>query len=176
MVLHVRASGDPASVASSVRAAVGTLDPNLPLFDVRTLQTHMAFATVTPRLAATLLGAFGVLALTLAAVGLHSVLAYSVSQRTREVAIRLALGARPLDVRALIVRQGMWLLVVGIVTGTTIAYGALPFMAPLLIGLSARDPLTFAAVGAVLAAVALAASYLPARRASRVDPIVALRH
>jgi predicted permease len=176
MVLHVRASGDPASVASSVRAAVATLDPNLPLFDVRTLQTHMAFATVTPRLAASLLGAFGVLALTLAAVGLHSVLAYNVSQRTREVAIRLALGARPLDVRALIVRQGMWLLVVGLVTGTTIAYGALPFMAPLLIGVSARDPLTFAGVGAVLAAVALAASYLPARRASRVDPIVALKH
>ena len=98
----------------------------------------MAFATVTPRLAASLLGAFSVLALTLAAVGLHSVLAYSVSQRTREVAIRLALGARPLDVRALIVRQGMWLLVVGIVTGTTIAYGALPFMAPLLISIFAR--------------------------------------
>ena len=151
-------------------------DPNLPLFDVRSLQTHMAFATVTPRLAASLLGAFGVLALVLATVGLHSVLAYTVSQRTREVAIRLALGAGQADVRGLVVRQGMWLLVAGLGIGMTIAYGALPLMSPLLIGISAKNPLTFSAVGALLAVVALGASYLPARRASRVDPIVALRH
>ena len=111
----------------------------------------------------------------LAAVGLHSVLAYTVSQRTREVAIRLALGAGPANVRGLVVRQGMWLLVAGLGIGMTIAYGALPLMSPLLIGISAKDPLTFSAVGALLAVVALGASYLPARRASRVDPIATLR-
>ena len=175
MVFFVRADGNPAALVSSVRAAVGALDPNLPLFDVRTLQTHMAFATVTPRLAASLLGAFGVLALVLAAVGLHSVLAYTVSQRTREVAIRLALGAGPANVRGLVVRQGMWLLAAGLGIGMAIAYGALPLMSPLLIGISAKDPLTFSAVGALLAVVALGASYLPARSVSRVDPIATLR-
>ena len=175
MVFYVRADGNPAALVSSVRAAVGALDPNLPLFDVRTLQTHMAFATVTPRLAASLLGAFGVLALVLAAVGLHSVLAYTVSQRTREVAIRLALGAGPANVRGLVVRQGMWLLAAGLGIGMAIAYGALPLMSPLLIGISAKDPLTFSAVGALLAVVALGASYLPARSVSRVDPIATLR-
>jgi predicted permease len=175
IVLHVRTAGDPAALAPAVRAAVAQLDPNLPLFDVKTLDAHMGFATFTPRLAASLLGAFGVLALVLAAVGLHSVLTYSVSQRTREVAIRLALGASPANVLSLVVRQGMWLLIVGLAIGMTIAYGALPLMSSLLIGISAKDPLTFAAVGALLAFVALAASYMPARRAARVDPIVALK-
>ena len=175
VVLHVRSNGDPGALAPTVRATVATLDPNLPLFEVRTLRTHMAFATVAPRLAASLLGAFGALALVLAAVGLHSVLAYNVSQRIREVAIRLALGASPGDVRGLILRQGMWLLAIGVSIGIVIAYGALPFMSPLLIGISAKDPLTYAAVGALLGAVALGASYLPARRASRVNPIAALR-
>jgi macrolide transport system ATP-binding/permease protein len=174
-VLHVRTAGDPSSIAGAVRGVVADLDPNLPLFDVKTLHAHMGFATLTPRVAASLLGTFGILALILAAVGLNSVVAYSVSQRTREVAIRMALGARPSDVRTLIVRQGLTLLVIGLVVGVAIAYGTLPLMSSLLIGISGRDPLTFASVGALLSAVALVASYLPARRAARVDPIATLR-
>jgi predicted permease len=175
VVLHVRTAGDPAAFAPTLRDVVARMDPNLPLYDVKSLRAHMAFATFTLEFAATLLGAFGALALALAAVGLYSVMAYAVSQRTREVGIRMALGARPSDVLRLIVGQGMALLAIGLGIGVAIALGAMPLMAPVLVGVSGRDPLTFAAVALLLGAVALVASFIPARRAAAVDPLAALR-
>jgi predicted permease len=175
MALHVRTNRDPAGLAAAVRAAVAELDATLPLFEVKTLRAHLGFATFTQRLGASLLGAFGVLALTLAAVGLYSVMAYAVSQRTRELGIRMALGARPADVRRMIVREGLVLLLVGLAVGLTLAFALMPFMTPVLVGVSGKDPLTFAAVALLLSAVALVASYIPARRAASVDPIAALR-
>lgn len=174
-VLHVRTNGDPAQLAPAVRDALASLDVNIPLYDVKTLRSHMLFATFTQRLAASMLGGFGILALTLAGIGLYSVMAYAVSQRTREVGIRMALGAQPSDVLRLIVRQGMTLLAIGLAVGLAMAFGAMPLMAPVLIGVDGRDPVTFGAVSLLLAVVALAASYIPARRAAAVDPIVALR-
>jgi len=172
-VLHVRTNGDPAQLAPAVRDALASLDVNIPLYDVKTLRSHMLFATFTQRLAASMLGGFGILALTLAGIGLYSVMAYAVSQRTREVGIRMALGAQPSDVLRLIVRQGMTLLAIGLAVGLAMAFGAMPLMAPVLIGVDGRDPVTFGAVSLLLAVVALAASYIPARRAAAVDPIVA---
>ncbi|CAN5787098.1 hypothetical protein BH24ACI5_BH24ACI5_16920 [soil metagenome] len=174
-VLHVRTNGDPAQLAPAVRDALASLDVNIPLYDVKTLRSHMLFATFTQRLAASMLGGFGILALTLAGIGLYSVMAYAVSQRTREVGIRMALGAQPSDVLRLIVRQGMTLLAIGLAVGLAMAFGAMPLMAPVLIGVDGRDPATFGAVSLLLALVALAASYIPARRAAAVDPMVALR-
>ena len=176
---EVRTSGDPVSYVDAVRQAVGGVDSGLPLKDVKT-QVEQADETMAlERLFAKLLSLFGLLAQTLAAVGLYGVLAWSVVQRTREIGIRVALGAQRGDVLRMVLRQGMALTVPGVAAGIAGAYALTKYLASLsqmMYGVSATDPLTFGATALFLTLVALAACYLPARRATKVDPMVALRY
>ncbi|MGE0863718.1 MAG: ABC transporter permease [Vicinamibacterales bacterium] len=174
-----RTTGDPAALVGGLRDAIRGLDANLPVFDARTMREHMQGALFVQRMAADLLGAMGVLALLLAAIGLYGVIAYAVSQRTQEMGIRLALGASPASLLGMIVGQGMKLTGVGLAIGLLLAlaaFGSIGAMRSLLPGISPLDPVTFVAVPVVLAAIALVASWIPARRAGRVDPLVALRY
>jgi macrolide transport system ATP-binding/permease protein len=176
--LFVRASGDPAPLVADVRNAIRALDPSLPIFDARTLNEHMQVAVFAQRMAANLLGAMGVLALLLAAIGLYGVMAYAVSQRTQEMGIRLALGASPSSLLNMVVGQGMKLTLVGLAIGLTLAlaaFGSIGAVRTLLPGISPLDPVTFIAVPALLAAIAFVATWIPAKRAGRVDPVIALR-
>ena len=176
--LFVRTSGDPSPLVAEVRNAIRALDPALPVYDARTLNEHMQIAVFAQRMAANLLGAMGVLALLLASIGLYGVMAYAVSQRTQEMGIRLALGASPSSLLRMIVGQGMRLTIVGLVIGLSLAlaaFGSIGAVRTLLPGISPLDPMTFIAVPAVLAAIALLASWIPARKAGKVDPLVALR-
>ncbi|MCI0408155.1 MAG: ABC transporter permease [Acidobacteria bacterium] len=176
VTLVVRAAKDPSSLAPTLREQVRALDPSLPLYAVRTMEEYLAASVADRRVIALLLGSFAAVALALAATGLYGVLAYSVSRRTREIGIRVALGARPADVLKLVVAQGMLLTVAGL--GIGLAGGLLltRFLSGLLFGVRPTDPLTFAGVSALLAGVALLACYLPARRAARVDPVTALHY
>jgi predicted permease len=176
--LFVRTNGEPAPLVADVRNAIRSLDPNLPIFDARTLNEHMQVAVFAQRMAANLLGAMGVLALLLAAIGLYGVMAYAVSQRTQEMGIRLALGASPSSLLNMVVGQGMRLTIVGLVIGLSLAlaaFGSIGAVRTLLPGISPLDPITFIAVPALLAAIAFVATWIPARRAGRVDPLIALR-
>jgi putative ABC transport system permease protein len=175
MTLHVRVQGDPLKYAAAVQHEILALDPGLPIFATRTLEASLGAARMPQQLGGLLLGSFGLLALLLAAVGLYGVLAFAVGQRVQEVGIRMALGARPADILWMIVRQGMLLTGLGVVIGWAGALGAGQLLSGFLFGVSALDPVSFAATPLLLAAVALLACYLPARRASRVDPMVALR-
>jgi macrolide transport system ATP-binding/permease protein len=177
--LLVRVSGDPARTLNGIRDAIRTLDPNLPLYNVRTLTEHMQTAVFAQRMAADLLGALGILALLLAAIGLYGVIAYAVSQRTQEMGIRLALGASPGALLAMIVGHGMRLTIVGLVIGLSLAlaaFGSIGAVRTLLPGISPLDPMTFVAVPLILAVIAALAAWIPARRAGRVDPLTALRY
>jgi predicted permease len=177
--LFVRVDGDPAPFVAHVRDAIRGIDPNLPLYDARTLTEHMQVAVFAQRMAANLLGAMGVLALLLAAIGLYGVMAYAVSQRTQELGIRLALGASPGSLLGMILGQGMRLTTVGLAIGLVLAlaaFGSIGAVRSLLPGISPLDPMTFLAVPVVLALIAFLASWIPGRRAGRVDPLVALRY
>ena len=176
--LFVRTGGDPGPLVAEVRNAIRAIDPNLPIYDARTLTEHMQGAVFAQRMAADLLGAMGVLALLLAAIGLYGVMAYAVSQRTQEMGIRLALGASPSALLSMVVRQGMKLTSVGLVIGLVLAlaaFGSIGAVRTLLPGISPLDPMTFVLVPLALAAIAFLATFMPARRAGRVDPVVALR-
>jgi hypothetical protein len=175
MSLVVRTAGDPAAMAGPVRAAIRELFPGQAFQEVVPLRAKLADAASTPRLFTTLVSVFGALALALAAVGLYGVVAYAVRQRDREIAVRVALGASRAGVLALLVRQGMAPVVAGLATGLAAAFAATRVLRSLLFEVSATDPATFAAVALLLGVVALAASYLPSRRAARVDPAVTLR-
>jgi len=174
--LVVRTSGDPIAVAGPIRDAVRSLDPNLPLFDVRTMAEHRDMAVFIPRLAAILLGAFGLLALVLATIGLYGLLAFTVSQRTPEIGVRVALGAAREDILRLIVGQGLRLTLLGVAIGLGVALVAMPLIASQLVGVGARDGLSYAVTSLVLVVAAMVATYLPARRAAGVDPLKALRY
>lgn len=174
--LVVRTSGDPAPVINAVRNEVRALDPNLPVYDVKTLNEHMRLALFPPRIAATVLGAFGLVALTLAAIGIYGVTSYSVSQRTREIGIRMALGAQARDVLKLVIRNGIALTAIGIGIGLLGAVAVTRLITSLLFGVKPTYTAIFAAVSLVLMAVALLACFIPARRATKVDPLVALRY
>ena len=176
LTLHVRSAADPGGVISQVRSEVKALDPDLPLTDLKTMQEHMRLPLAPAKLFAYLSSGFGVLTLFLAAIGLYGVMAYQVGSRTREIGIRMALGAQTGGVRKLIVGQGMRLALTGIVLGLISAFALTRILASLLYGVSATDPVTLIGVGVLLAGVALLASYIPARRASKVDPLVALRY
>jgi len=175
-VLHVRTAGDPGGVIPSVREQVQSVDRNLALIAVNTIGELLDQGMWAPRMGAMLLGAFGLLALLLATVGIYGVLSYSVSQRTQEVGIRMALGATPGSVLRLVVGQGMLLVAMGVGIGLAGSLGLARLLASLLFGVRTSDPATFMAVALVLAAVALIATYIPARRATKVDPMVALRY
>ncbi len=176
MALIIRASVDPGSVVGAIRKEVQTLDPRVPVSGVKTMAQHKTYALWAPNMAASFSLAFGVVAILLSAVGLYSVMAYIVSQRTREVGIRMALGANRADVMKLITRQGMRLAAVGVVIGFLLSLGLAKVLSSLLIGVSGYDVTTFIVVPTLLTGVALVACYLPARRATKVDPLIALRY
>jgi putative ABC transport system permease protein len=175
-VLHVRTEGNPDAVLPAVREQVQSLDRNLGLVGVRTIGELLNEGLWAPRMGALLLGIFGLLALALASVGIYGVLSYSVSQRTQEVGIRMALGATPRQVLGLVVKQGMSLVLIGVAIGIVGALALARTLASLLFGVKASDPLTFAAVSLVLGGVAFVATFIPAHRATRVDPMTALRY
>jgi len=176
VTLVMRTSGDPRALVSAIRGAVQSIDRRVPLFGVKTMTEHMTWTLWGPSMAATLSLAFGLVAILLSAVGLYSVMAYVVSQRTREVGIRMALGANRNDVMKLIANQGMRLALGGVVIGLLLSLGLARVVSSLLIGISGYDVTTFAVVSALLIGVALIACYVPARRATKVDPLVALRY
>jgi predicted permease len=176
VTLVARTANDPRAVVPDLRREVQSLDPTLPLFDVKTLAEHMSIPLFPARMAAAALGSFGVLALVLAAIGIYGVMSYVVVGRTREIGVRMALGADRNAVLRLIVGQGMTLALVGLAAGLVFAFALARLLQGLLYGVSPADPATFAGISLLLALVALAACYVPARRATRVDPVEALRH
>jgi putative ABC transport system permease protein len=175
MTLTIRTAGDPMGIVNSVRAIVHEQDPQLAVADIRTMDQVISDSVAERRLTMVILVVFASSALVLAAVGIYGVIAYSVTQRTQEIGIRMALGAQRSHVLRMVVGQAMLLACVGIALGAAGAFALTRLMANLLYGVRPSDPVTFAAVAAVLAAVALLASVLPGRRATRVDPVVALR-
>ena len=175
-ILTVRTEGDPESLLGAVRKEVQALDPNMPLFDVKTLTEHMRFALFPPRIAATVLGVFGLVALLLSAIGIYGITSYTVAQRTHEIGIRLALGAQLSDVLKLVLSHGLKLTLIGAAIGLLGAYLATRAITSVLYGVSATDPFTFVFVSLLLIGVALVACYVPSRQATRVDPLVALRN
>jgi len=176
MNLVVRAVGDPQPLVSALRREAHSLDANLPTQDLRTLGEHVSAALAPVRLGTGVLSLFGLLGLFLAAIGIYGVMSYAVARRTREIGVRMALGAQRSDVLKLIVRQGLTLALVGAGVGLALAFAVTRLLVGLLYGVSATDPLTFLGVALFLMAVALVACYLPARRATKIDPLVALRH
>jgi len=171
----VRTTAAPQSAAGSLRQALARLDPEQAAGEIRTLDEYVARSMATPRFTAILIGAFAGLALLLAGFGLYGVMAYSVAQRRREIGIRMALGAREADVRSLVAGQALRMGAAGVTIGLVGALLVTRILDSLLFGVTAGDPATFAGVSAVLMTVLIVAAYLPARRATRLDPIVALR-
>lgn len=175
-IMLVRTSGRPEALISSVRSQVQQLDSNLALTNVQTIGELLSQGLWAPRMGAALLAVFGGLALILAIIGVYGVLSYSVNQQTREIGIRMAMGAQTGRVLRLVVGQGMRLAAAGLILGLLVAFAAMRLLGSLLFGVSSHDPLTFGAVSLVLAAAAALACYIPARRATKVDPIIALRY
>jgi putative ABC transport system permease protein len=176
IILIVRTTADPVALAAAVRSQVWAVDPDQPITDLLTMEQVVSESVAAPRFRTLLLGIFAVLGLVLTILGTYGVISYSVSQRTHEIGIRIALGAHPHDILALVIGQGIKLALTGVAIGVGAALVLTHWMASLLYGISATDPLTFAAVAILLTVVALAACYIPARRAMRVDPMIALRY
>jgi putative ABC transport system permease protein len=174
--LLVRTSAKPETVIGAIRGEFRNLDPNLPVTDVKTLTEHMSLSLFPARAFASLLSAFGLLALALAAIGIFGVMSYAVSQRTREIGVRMALGAGAKDIFKLVIGRGLLLTSIGVGVGLTLALVGTRLISNLLYSMSAIDPLTFAGVTLLLVAVAFLACYFPARRAMKTDPMVALRY
>ena len=175
MTVLVRTAMGPTDVIATVRREVTSLDPNLPIYDVRTMDQWIATSLAAPRFNVVLLGTFAGLALILASVGIYGVVAYSVTQRTRELGLRMAIGAQQRDVVAMVLRESLVVVAVGMAVGVAAALLATRALSGLLFGIGPLDPVTWTAVTAVLFGVAFLASYVPARRATRVDPMIALR-
>jgi putative ABC transport system permease protein len=174
--LLVRTEGEPTALLPSIQAAVRSIDPQLPIFATRTMDNAVAASIGTQRLSAALIGGFSILALFLAAIGLYGVLAYSVTQRTREIGIRIALGSPRAKIFGLILWQGMIIVWLGIFAGVILALGCGPFIRHFVYGVAPHDPATIIGVAALLAVIAILACWLPARRAMNVDPIAALHY
>lgn len=175
MVVVVKTTGEPHSLISAVRKELAAMDADVPLFGIKSMDEYLSASVAKPRFNTTLLTIFAGVALVLTIVGLYSVMSYSVAQRTNEIGIRLALGAQSRDVVLMIVKQGAVLIVVGLAIGLGAAFVATRVIESLLFGVTAKDPFTFAAVAVLLTLVALLACYIPALRATRVDPMEALR-
>jgi macrolide transport system ATP-binding/permease protein len=176
VTLHVRVNGKPADYALAVQDAIHGMNPNLAVFHIVDLATRIQVASGIQRIAGSTVGIFGLLALVLAAVGIYGVIAHSTSRRTHEIGIRVALGAHPRDIFLLVVGQGVRLVVVGVGLGLVTSLVLTRLLSSLLFGVSPSDPLILAGVMLLLGGVALAACYIPARRAMRVDPMAALRY
>jgi putative ABC transport system permease protein len=176
MALVIRTSSDPRSLTGAVRSEILSIDKSQPVYDVKTMQQVVSDSVSQPRLYTLLLGIFAGLALTLAAVGIYGVMNYSVVQRRHEIGIRMALGAQRSDILKMVVGQGMILALIGVAAGLTGALILTRVLESLLFGVSARDLGTFLIIPIVLAAIAFLSSYIPARRATRVDPMIALRY
>ena len=172
----LRTAGDPALQTAALRSALAEIDPNQPLVKVRTMEENMATTVAQPRFRTWLIGILAMLALVLAAVGVYGVMSYTVTQRTSEIGVRVALGAQPKDVFRIIVGEGLRLALFGVGVGLVAALLLTRLLQSFLFGISAYDPVTFIAVSLLLTLVAAAASYFPARRATRVDPMIALRY
>ena len=172
----IRTAGDPASVVAGIRGEIRASDPGLPIFSVRTMEEVRLMSFWQFRLFGYMFGIFGAAALFLAGVGVYGVLSFSVSQRTQEMGVRIALGAKDTDVLRLVVRQGLSLAAIGVVVGLVGAFGVTRVIQSLLYNVTATDPISFGGVAIFLAVIAALASYLPARRATTVDPIIALRN
>src|SRR5262245_34448060 len=176
MYVAVRTQNEPQLHVAAIREALASVDKDLPLSNIKTM-TQLADESVTePKALPTLFGLFGAVALLLASVGIYGVMSYSVTQRTREIGIRMAMGAQKSDVLQLIVRQGMTFAVIGVGIGLLASFGLSRLIAGLLFGVSATDVGTFLVVSLILAGVALIACFVPARRAAKTDPMVALRY
>ena len=175
LTLVVRTASDPQGTIQALRAEFQQLDANLPVYNIKTMTEHMSLPLFPARVAAILLGSFGVLALALAAIGIFGVMSYAVSQRTREIGIRMALGSSANGIVKLVVGHGLKLIALGMAIGLVCAFAGTRLMSSLLYGVSATDSVTFAVIALLLTGVALLACYLPARRAAKVDPMVALR-
>ena len=176
MALHVQTSGNPRELAAAVRREAQTLDPNLPAFNVMSLADNIDISLFPARFGAVLLGVFGFLALLIASIGIYGVMSYGVSERTHEMGIRMALGARGSDVLRLVISQGMWLALIGVAIGAGLALAMTRVVKSYLYDVSVTDPLTFIGIALLLIGVALLACYVPARRATKVDPLKALRY
>ncbi|MGA9770722.1 MAG: ABC transporter permease [Blastocatellia bacterium] len=176
MSLVIKGDSDPRNLVGAIQQEVRALDKDLPVFDIKMLDDYVAASVAQPRFNTLLLAIFAGLALALTAVGLYGVMSYAVAQRTHEIGIRMALGAQSSDVLRMVVGQAMILTLIGVVIGLSAAFALTRLMASLLYGVSATDPATFAIVSVLLSAVALAACWLPARRATKVDPMIALRY
>jgi len=175
MSLVVRTNGSPAAIAPAVRRAIRAFDKDLPVGRVQPMPQVVRERMFQPRVYGMMFGVFAAAALLLASVGLYGVMAYTVAQRTHEIGVRMSLGAQPRDVLRLVVRHGAGLAALGVAIGLPAAFGLARLLRGMLYGVSSSDPATFAGISLFLAAVALTASYLPARRAAQVDPMVALR-
>jgi putative ABC transport system permease protein len=175
MSLVVRTAGDPDALADRVVQAIRSVDPTQPVFGVKSMERLLANAEAERRFSLLLLSLFAAIALLLSSLGIYGVMAYSTSQRRHEIGIRMALGAATPDVLRLVLRQGMRLVVLGLAIGLFGAWALSRVLAGQLYGISARDPFTYAAVAVLLGTVAFAATWLPARRATRVDPMISLR-
>jgi predicted permease len=175
ITLVARTRSDPRQVLGALRGEVQKLDPSISVYAAKTLKEHMGTSLFPARMAAIALGSFGVLALILAAVGIYGVMSHVVAGRTREIGLRMALGAQLSDVQKLILKQGMLLAAIGSACGLVIAFGGARMMKSLLYGVSTSDPITFTGVALLLLSIALLACWVPARRASRVEPMIALR-
>jgi predicted permease len=176
ITVYLRTSGDPSAAFSAAQRTVHDLDSKVPVYNLRTLERQIDRSLLVERFIATLSTAFGVLATLLAVIGLYGVMAYTVARRTREIGVRMALGAVPGDVIWLVMREVLVLVGSGVVAGLVGAWGLNRFVSSQLYGVTANDPVTIAGAAAVLAAVALLAGYIPARRATRVNPVFALRY
>jgi ABC-type antimicrobial peptide transport system permease subunit len=173
--LVVKTSIDSESLTAAVRVAISTIDPDQPVTGVITMTDHVAALIATERFSAVLMASLAALGLALSALGLYGVMSYSVSQSARELGLRLALGARPSEIFRLVMKRGAILSLIGLTVGLVGAFASTRFLSGALYGISATDPLTFGGICLVLGIVAMSACLLPARRATRVDPLVAIR-
>jgi len=176
MCFVIKTTHEPERIIAAVRQRVQAVDPDQPIYDIKTLTERKNESIAPQRFNLLLLCLFAVVALTLAVVGIYGVMSYAVTQRTHEIGLRMALGAQTHNVLKLVVRQGMTMALIGVGAGLAGAFALTRVMSSLLFGVSATDPITFAVIAVVVAGVALVACFVPARRASKVDPIVALRY
>ena len=173
--LLVRGDGDPTAFTSAIRREFRAIDPALALYGIDTMTSELSRTTAQPRFSSALVGAFAAMAWLLAIIGVHGVLSYSVAQRVQEIGVRMALGAEPRDVLRLVMREGIIVAGIGLAIGVGLALASSRVLATMLYAVEPRDVAVFAGVAVTLLGTALLASYLPARRATRVDPIAALR-